>query len=105
MANEKKWNKFLILAESVLTEIVPGSEEEFITEHYWGYTCINKSCTSEYAVEHPRWKIYRVKESKIEVEFGKLYGEEFAFLNSKPPDSVMLAEGSEIIVRSMTRIM
>jgi uncharacterized protein len=39
-------------------DYAPGSQEEFITEHYWGYTACGER-TSEYRVEHPRWKIWR----------------------------------------------
>jgi uncharacterized protein YqjF (DUF2071 family) len=77
----------------------PGSEEEFITEHYWGYTKVNESETSEYQVEHPKWKLHEVKTHEINCDFGKLYGEQFSFLNKTIPSSVFLAEGSEIIVR------
>jgi hypothetical protein len=35
-------------------EAAPGSEEEFITEHYWGYTRQRDGGTIEYRVEHPR---------------------------------------------------
>jgi len=33
-----------------------------------------------------------------------VYNKDFSFLNSQTPDSVMLAEGSEIAVRSMRKI-
>jgi hypothetical protein len=38
------------------------------------------------------------------VDFGKVYGRKFEFLNSLKPDSVMLAEGSEITVEKKIRI-
>ena len=85
-------------------EIKPNSEEEFITEHYWGYTPINDKRCSEYGVEHPRWTTYRVNEYEIDVEFDKVYNKDFSFLNSQTPESVMLAEGSEIVVCSMKKI-
>jgi len=94
----KTWNKFSVIASSKAEEIAVGSEEEFITEHYWGYTKIGLNRTSEYGVEHPRWKAYSVKNYKIEVDFGINYGSDFAFLKNAIPDSVMLAEGSEIRV-------
>lgn len=75
------------------------SEEEFITEHYWGYTKISDSKTSEYEVEHPRWKLHNVTNYEINCDFGKLYGDKFSFLSNAKPSSVFLAEGSEIIVR------
>ncbi|TCD12170.1 DUF2071 domain-containing protein [Pedobacter frigidisoli] len=92
------WNKFSVIASSKAEEILVGSEEEFITEHYWGYTKIGVNRTSEYGVEHPRWEVYPIKEYKIDVDFGENYGSDFVFLNNAKPDSVMLAEGSEIRV-------
>ncbi|MBC6109294.1 YqjF family protein [Pedobacter fastidiosus] len=94
----KTWNKFSVTADSKLTEIPIGSEEEFITEHYWGYTKIGPNRTSEYGVEHPRWQIYPVKDFTIDVDFGVNYGNDFRFLTGTKPDSVILAEGSEISV-------
>jgi len=94
----EKWNKFSVTADSIAKDIDVGSEAEFITEHYWGYTKIDNQHTSEYGVEHPRWKAYAVKDYAISVDFGLNYGNEFAFLNQAKPDSVMLAEGSEIRV-------
>ena len=102
--NKNRWNNFSIKAAAAPINIQPNSEEEFITEHYWGYTNINEKCTSEYAVEHPRWKMYQVIESSIDVIYGKLYGDVFSFLDNQKPDSIMLSEGSEIVVRSMNRI-
>ncbi|WP_175633204.1 YqjF family protein [Pedobacter ghigonis] len=92
------WNKFSVTADPIAKDIEVGSEAEFITEHYWGYTKIDNQHTSEYGVEHPRWKAYAVKDYSISVDFGLNYGDEFAFLNQAKPDSVMLAEGSEIRV-------
>ncbi|WP_231490744.1 YqjF family protein [Pedobacter sp. Leaf170] len=94
----KSWNKFSVAASPKAEPIAIGSEEEFITEHYWGYTKLGVNKTSEYGVEHPRWEVYPIKDYKIDVDFGVNYGPDFAFLNNANPDSVMLAEGSEIRV-------
>jgi len=59
------WNDLSLVAETSLNEIVPNSEEEFISEHYWGYTQINDKLTAEYGVQHPRWQTYSVRESSI----------------------------------------
>jgi len=100
----QKWNLLSLTADAIPLEITSNSEEEFITEHYWGYTPINTQVCSEYAVEHPRWTTYNVREYEIDVDFGRVYEPAFSFLTTQTPDSVMLAEGSEIIVRSMRRI-
>lgn len=96
--NKEKWNSFSVSSEIGNTPVTEGSEEEFITEHYWGYTKINDTKTSEYRVEHPRWNIYKVMNYKIDVDFKEVYGNEFSFLQTEKPSSVFLAEGSEIQV-------
>jgi len=95
-----KENKFQVTASKESFEIVSGSETEFITEHYWGYAKINSKKSNEYEVTHPKWKIYKVTDYKISVDFGITYGKKFNFLSSIKPDSVMLAEGSEITVEN-----
>lgn len=107
---EYKWtkhgkeNKFQLTASRDSFEIVSGSETEFITEHYWGYAKVNSEKSNEYEVTHPKWKAYKVKEYRIDVDFGKVYGEKFDFLNSVKPNSIMLAEGSEITVENKRTI-
>jgi hypothetical protein len=74
--------------------------EEFITEHYWGYTRRRNGSTGEYGVAHPRWQVYPLHASHVEADFGSLYGALFAPLTHRIPDHVLLAEGSAIAIRS-----
>ena len=92
-------NSFKIITGKEFFDIETGSEEEFITEHYWGYTRIDEVTTAEYGVEHPRWKVYKTLEYKTEVDFESTYGKEFGFLSKEIPASVFLAEGSKIEVK------
>lgn len=101
---EPKWNCFEVVADNVAVEMLLGSKEEFITEHYWGYTAYSPTVTSEYGVEHPRWQVYPVKKYEIEVDFEAVYGTIFGFLSSQKPDSVLLAEGSKIQVRTARKL-
>lgn len=73
------------------------SHGEFIIEHYWGYTNRGKR-VDEYKVEHPKWELFSGKNEVIDVDFGKTYGPEFAFLSEQKPYSVLLAKGSEVAV-------
>ena len=75
-----------------------NSHGEFIIEHYWGYTRRGAARTDEYKVEHPKWELFSVKNERIDVDFGRTYGEKFAFLNNEKPFSILLAKGSEIAV-------
>jgi len=85
------WHTFGVTAYNDPQELVTGSEAEFITEHFWGYAKWNDQLTNEYEVGHPRWKIYPVTGSQVN-------------LNNAKPVSVYLAEGSEIFVRKGRRI-
>ena len=98
------WQKLQVVADKVSIPIDAGSHEEFITEHYWGYTKLRHNRTSEYEVVHPRWEVYPIQRYTIEVDFGKVYGQQFAFLTGATPYSIFLAEGSEVTVRSGAKI-
>jgi len=84
--------------------IAPGSEEEFITEHYWGYTSQRDGGTMEYNVEHPPWRVSQVAASNFECDVAALYGEIFREPLSVQPSSAFLAEGSAVTVFSGRRI-
>lgn len=98
------WNTFSVISEVKSQAIAVNSDEEFITEHYWGYTKIGNKETSEYGVEHPRWEVYPIKSYQIDLDFEQNYGKDFSFLNHKSPESVMLAEGSPIRVMKGRKI-
>src|SRR2546423_7903044 len=102
--HQNAWDSIEVKAASTALDILPESEEEFITEHYWGYTQLSDRQTSEYQVEHPRWQTYSVIDHKIAVRFGELYGAEFGILKDSLPDSIMLSEGSCISVRAAGKI-
>ncbi len=101
---KNQWNSLKIVSDNQPYEILPGSEEEFITEHYWGYTKVSEQKTSEYGVEHPRWQVYSTKDFSINVDFHSVYGPDFGHLSKSVPNSVFLAEGSEIKVKSGKRL-
>jgi uncharacterized protein len=94
----KKWDFLKISACGEPQSIPIGSHAEFITEHYWGYTCMRDGC-SEYRVEHPRWKIWNATSVEFNSDVAALYGEQFAQTLSQPPRSAFVADGSPITVQ------
>ncbi len=94
--NNGNWNSITVTAEAGEKEIETNSDAEFILEHYWGYNQISKNKTVEYQVEHPRWKIFPVKNHRF---ICNTYAEPFASYLKAAPHSVFLARGSEVIVR------
>ena len=98
------WFRFQVKSGVKGVKLEAGSETAFITEHYWGYARVNDQITNEYEVTHPRWQAYPVIDYQIDVDFGVVYGSEFAFLNTLQPKSVMLAEGSPITVEGKRKL-
>ena len=95
--NKGKWNNIRVTASSGLVPLAEGSVEEFIAEHYWGYSA-HKKRTVEYGVHHPQWEMYPLKKYSIDCDFEAQYGEGFAFLQDRQPDSIFLVKGSGVEV-------
>jgi uncharacterized protein YqjF (DUF2071 family) len=91
-----RWNRFGVTAAGPPAPIRDGSDEEFIGEHYWGYTRQRDGSTIEYAVEHPRWRVWPVGEVVFDVDVAGEYGPLFAEAMQGPPASAYLAEGSGV---------
>ncbi len=95
---ENEWYSIGVQASNKTAPIASGSMEEFIFEHYYGYSKISQTKTLEYRVNHPIWQVNEVKDYNINCSFGKMYGDDFNFLNTQNPDSVFLATGSQVSI-------
>ncbi|MSR32384.1 MAG: DUF2071 domain-containing protein [Gemmataceae bacterium] len=80
-----------------------GSLEEFITEHYWGYTSRPDGSTLEYRVEHPSWQVWPKAEGSF-TSAGEFYPDPWGEILQSPPASCLVAAGSEITVYRGGRI-
>ena len=83
--------------------IQENSKEEFITEHYFGYTKY-KNKTFQYEVVHPSWQQLKVVDCQVDLDFKTNYGKHFAFLNGALPSSIILAKGSSVQVKNKTTV-
>lgn len=92
------WNHLTAKADKEPLPILKGSEAEFITDHYWGYTHMGAEKTGEYQVTHPQWRTHRMTDYSYQVDTAALYGADFVPMLSQQPISALLAEGSEITV-------
>ena len=93
-----EWNHLSVNASKENDEMIVGSVEEYILEHYYGYTRIDSQRSQEYEVKHARWRVNKVLDYSINCDFKSMYGADFDFLNNVTPNSVILAEGSPISV-------
>ena len=73
-------------------------------EHEWGYGTDRRGRVLRYAVQHPVWRVYPDPEARVEVDFGAVYGPEWALLDSCTPEHVTLAEGSRVAVHPPERL-
>jgi uncharacterized protein YqjF (DUF2071 family) len=98
------WNYLRLRTTGEPTLARPGSLEEFITEHYWGYTRQRDGGCLEYRVEHVPWRLWQSSAAELSCDADRLYGPEFAAILSGPPPSAFLAEGSPVAVHRGVRI-
>lgn len=99
-----RWMRAAGTATGAPTLPAPGSEAEFITEHYWGYTPQRDGGTVEYQVTHPQWRTWAVTDPLLDADVAALYGPAFVAPLSAPPCSAFIAEGSPVAVHMPRRL-
>jgi len=100
-----RWNRLSAVVSNVYEDIRPGSQEEFIFEHYWGYNKLAASKTMQYQVEHISWQIAKVSSYAFDADIKELYGKAFVPFLSVKPYSAFFANGSAISVRIGEKIL
>jgi len=98
------WTRIVATTSGQARPLEPGSEEEFITEHYWGYTSQRDGGTVEYRVDHPRWNVWTASDARLEGNVASVYGDAFAEALAGAPTSAFVADGSAITVYAPERI-
>jgi uncharacterized protein YqjF (DUF2071 family) len=76
----------------------------FFKELRWGFGRGRGGHTLRYEVEHPPWLTYPVRDFAIDLDWGELYGPEWAFLTKATPESVILAAGSPVAMYPHRRL-
>jgi len=83
---------------------MPGSLDEFIIEHYWGYSVLRDGATMEYEVSHRGWQIAPAVDWSFECDSQALYGADFSAALAARPTSAFLVDGSPVAVHRGTRL-
>jgi hypothetical protein len=99
-----RWNHLRVETNGEPRPLTAGAEEEFITEHYWGYAAQRDGGCVEYQVEHPPWRVWPVHKAGLDCEAAQIYGPQFAEALGAQPSSAFLAEGSPVVVRRGVRL-
>ena len=75
-----------------------GSAAHWLTDHSLGVGRRRDGTTLLYNVAHPTWALRKVEDVQLDVDFGALYGPEWAWLQDAKPSHLSLAVGSPITV-------
>lgn len=86
-----------------LQPLLDHSVEQFILEHYWGYTKQPDSTTSEYRVAHEPWRFWSTSSTAIDGDLVALYPLAFKPFLEQAPHSAFVARGSPVAVYAFKR--
>jgi len=93
---KKRWNGITAVAGLTPKPIEPGTLDEFIAEHYWGYNTWYNDHTIEYRLNHPRWASYELQSFNVDIRFEDVYPLSFAPYLYASPHSAQFVEGSAV---------
>lgn len=93
-----RWNGIHVHGVGAKRPAAAGSEEQFIIEHYWGYTRQSDRKTLEYQVDHPPWHVWQQCQAEVDCDAASLYGPPLGEALAEPPSSALLADGSPVAV-------
>jgi uncharacterized protein YqjF (DUF2071 family) len=100
-----QWNRLSATAGASLGAATAGSIQEFVIERYWGYTRRRSGGTSEYRVEHPRWRLWTAEDAGVELaDAAHLHGPGIGAALAGPPCSALIADGSAVSVSWGSRV-
>lgn len=92
------WCKLYAQSSSAPAPAKEGSLEQFITEHYWGYSRQRNGTALEYHVSHVLWNVQASTAAGFHGDVGDVYGFELGKVLQRRPDSAFIADGSSVTV-------
>jgi uncharacterized protein YqjF (DUF2071 family) len=98
------WCRLIAETSAVPAHPADDSLEQFITEHYWGYSTRRDGDALEYHVSHVPWNVWTSTSAGFEGDARGLYGLELGKVLQRRPDSAFSADGSPVVVSAGTRI-
>ena len=99
-----RWNRLAAKGIGEAKTLAANSHEQFIAEHYWGYSQQRNGSTFEYQVKHVPWQVWEAADVEFSSDVKAQYGDEFVETLSRPPDSAFIADGSDVTVSRPRRI-
>ncbi len=98
------WNTLAARVAATSQPLQPGSLEEFIVEHYWGYVRARDGSTREYRVAHDPWRVAPADNVIWDCDLAATYDTPLAKYLAAPPTSTLIADGAAVQVFPGRRI-
>jgi uncharacterized protein YqjF (DUF2071 family) len=99
-----QWCRLSAQTVGLPTRPQEGSLEQFITEHYFGYSTRRSRGSLEYHVSHVPWQVWATTKAAFEGEASVLYGRDLSAILQRRPDCAFVADGSPVIVFTGHRV-
>jgi uncharacterized protein len=99
-----QWCRLWAQTAGIPTRPEDGSLEQFIAEHYWGYSARRTRSSLEYRVAHVAWQVWATSNAGFEGEASTLYGKELSTVLRGGPDCAFVADGSPVTVFTGTTV-
>ncbi len=96
-------NRLEAWADPVAVVPAEDSSAYWLTHHDLGVGRARDGSARSYEVDHPVWALHEVRSLEVAVDFGALYGPQWAFLAEAQPSHVTLAEGSGVAITPAVR--
>lgn len=96
LQKERRWNRLAARVAAPLELPPPGSLEEFLVEHFWGYARARDGTTREYRVIHDPWHVAPADNIAWDCDVAATYDAPLAKYLTQPPTNALIAAGSPI---------
>jgi len=100
----RQWLGLQATAAGEPTMPTDGSMEQFLSEHYWGYSRQRNGETVEYRVNHPQWRVWPEATGAFEGDGAAVYGADWGRVLGSRSDSAFVSVGSAVTVFGGKRI-
>lgn len=102
--SESRWNKLEGRLATSYRRPSANSFDQFIVEHYWGYTLGRDGVTREYRVAHEPWQVAAAEEVVWDCDVARSYNTPLGRYLESPPASALIADGGPVEVFPGRRI-
>jgi uncharacterized protein YqjF (DUF2071 family) len=93
-----RWNTISVAGARPAVVPREDSVEHFFKEERFGFGTTRKGDLLRYEVAHPVWSVYPVRDYRVDLDWGGVYGADWQFLERQQPQSTVFAVGSAITV-------